>query len=271
MGASAGQTSSPSETSGTSGTSKKEEDRAARRPGGARPGPAPLLTAWRRQRRRSRPLLFGVAGLLALGLPTPAASDWLVLEPGGEGAVAFTLGATLHEVEGTLGPVGGRIRFDPRGGEAGGTLVVDTRSARTGNGTRDRKMHEEVLASETHPEARYRVQRLEVLERSEDRARVRLAGELALREARRPLAFEATVRRAEAPDDPDAPGQPVVIEAAFPLRYVDWGLPDVSNFVLRVDDTVQVRLDLRGRWIQGDEAPEPPVAAATPPAPGEAP
>ena len=76
--------------------------------------------------------------LLALALSlveSPAATtSWaLTLDPGTT-EIRFTVGSTLHLVEGTARLVRGEIRFDPATGDADGEVVVDASSLESGNG-----------------------------------------------------------------------------------------------------------------------------------------
>ncbi|MGH0033628.1 MAG: YceI family protein [Myxococcota bacterium] len=202
-------------------------------------------------------------GLVASG----ATADRLVLEPRSE-AVRFTLGATLHEVEGTLDITSGEVVFPEGGGECSGEIVLDARSARTGNARRDEQMHAVALESGRHRRIVFRPRRLAVEERLESAARVRVEGLLELHGVSRGI--EMSVRVALDPATPASservPGRPVIVELELPVRYVDWGVADVSNFLLRVDDTVHVSVRALGRWLPeagltktpSPEAPTPP-------------
>src|SRR6516164_7683223 len=68
-------------------------------------------------------------------------------------AIQFTLGAILHTVHGTFRLKSGTIHFDPTSGKASGQIMVDLRSGNTGEGTRDRQMHANVLESDRFPDA----------------------------------------------------------------------------------------------------------------------
>src|ERR1700719_2492449 len=67
--------------------------------------------------------------------------------------VQFTLGALLHTVNGSFKVKGGTVRFDPASGLASGQIEVDVKTGETGDGARDRQMHESVLESNRFPEA----------------------------------------------------------------------------------------------------------------------
>jgi len=177
---------------------------------------------------------------LALFAPAPsagAAPQRLTLDPDGT-AISFTLGATLHSVEGELRLSGGEIRFDPDTGAAAGELVVDATSARTGMGSRDRNMHRDVLESERYPRIVFRAARLRVVRREARSAEIELAGVLDMHGQQRPLVLPARLA---------AMGDRVAIETSFRVPYLDWGMQDQSTLILRVDRYVDVTVRAEGR------------------------
>jgi polyisoprenoid-binding protein YceI len=184
-----------------------------------------------------------IAGLLllALGLPVPARAgeQQLVLDPKAT-KVAFTLAATLHTVEGRVPLSKGTIRFDTATGVASGEIVLDARGAGTGNSLRDDNMHVEVLESEHFPRIVFQPTRLEVVERSATSADVKLHGELQMHGVSRPLVVSAHLEKVGAGDER------IAITAHVPVRYIDWGMKNISNFVLRVADQVDVQVAAEG-------------------------
>jgi polyisoprenoid-binding protein YceI len=191
--------------------------------------------------------IWCAAAMLSLALlpsTATAADDVLTLhlDPAAS-SLAFVLDATLHKVDGRLGPASGRIAFDPATGAASGEIVIDLTGAETGNGRRDHKMHEKVLETGRHPVAVYRVSRINVLgplrQGSND---VRLLGVLDLRGA----SHEVDVVAKAVLD-----GDRVTARGRLDVPYVDWGLHDPSFFVLRVAKQVQVDLVVAGR-LEGE-------------------
>ena len=166
----------------------------------------------------------------------PAESCRLVLDAQ-RTQIDFSLGATLHTVDGTAALERGEIAFDDVGGVASGRIVIDASSAETGIESRDRKMHEEVLQSEAHPEIVFVTSAIEVLSREGDQAEVRLEGQLQLLGGLHLLAIPMRLR---------AEGHLLHIEAEFTIPYVEWGLRDVSRFPLRVAKVVEVRIHAVG-------------------------
>ena len=174
---------------------------------------------------------------LLLSTSVHAGEQQLLLQPATT-QVKFTLGATLHTVEGTIRLDHARLRFDPDSGAASGELVLDAKSAQTGNERRDANMQRDVLESGRFPYVTFRPEKLEVVRREEQSAEIRLAGSLELHGETRPFAIPAKLART---------GDGVSISAAFRIPYVDWNVHDPSNFVLRVDRFVDVTVEARGK------------------------
>ncbi len=180
------------------------------------------------------------------------------LDPGGS-RIEFTLGATMHTVEGTFAPPSGSVRFDPASGSASGRIVVDARSAGTGNRSRDRRMHEEILESDRYPEIVLTLTHVEGTPAPRGESDLTLRGTMDIHGGTHDIRIPAHVRV----DGPDVSGT-----ARFDVPYVDWGMKDPSVFVLRVEKHVHVTVTFSGSFEQG-EAPgdrdAEPRRTATPP------
>jgi polyisoprenoid-binding protein YceI len=177
--------------------------------------------------------------LLALAVPaaTLDAAGWgLRLDPATT-RVGFTLQATLHKVEGTIPLKEGVITFDAAGGAASGRLVLDATGVRTGNESRDRKMHTEVLESARFQEIVFIVQRVELQVDASGKGTVTLLGTLSIHGSEHPLTIQARVRRE---------GERAFAEGDFTVPYVAWGMADPSVFLLRVAKQVQVHFATSG-------------------------
>src|SRR5258708_22504218 len=113
-------------------------------------------------------LLIGgpAAGVVVAALPRPAAPQAaagetvLVLDPD-QSKVHWTLGTTLHAVHGTFAFKSGTLQFDSATGKASGEIAVYATSGDSGNDSRDRKMHKEVLESARYPDVVFRPDRVE--------------------------------------------------------------------------------------------------------------
>src|ERR1700682_6157844 len=83
--------------------------------------------------------LFAVLAAFLLA-PTGRAQEIAVQLDPIQTKIEFTLGSTLHTVEGTFKLKSGTIRLDPSTGKMGGSIVVDATRGGSGNGGRDHKM-----------------------------------------------------------------------------------------------------------------------------------
>jgi polyisoprenoid-binding protein YceI len=177
--------------------------------------------------------------LLALGVagPLPAEPLRLVLDPAAT-RIRFDVDSTLHRVRGTARLEAGEFRFDRGGGHASGRVVIDARSLETGNGLRDGVLHEDVLESERFPRIVFLPEDVEVLRIEDREADVRVSGRIDIHGSRHPLTIPGRVR---------VDGERLELEARFQVPYVAWGMRDPGNFLLRVDDVVNVEVEAVGR------------------------
>lgn len=188
--------------------------------------------------RNSRsPFALLAAGFLAALLAAlPAAAETLSLDPA-KSRLTFLLGATGHDVEGRLALRQGSVTFDRATGEAGGEILLDAAATTTGNESRDKKMHQEVLVSAKFPAIVFRPQKLEGQLAPAGKSRITLRGEISLLGVAHPLALPAEV---------EITGSHVHALTAFKIPFVAWGLEDPSVFVLKVDKEVAVNLEIEG-------------------------
>ena len=189
--------------------------------------------------------------LSALWLPVASAAETVHLElKPATTRIEFELGATLHTVRGRFELDRAELALDLETGALTGRVVVDARSGDTGNGTRDANMHEQVLESERHPEIVLLPERIVISEREEDRLAGELVGAIEIHGGRQGLRFPLEAVRT-------GPGRGRV-SGAFDVPYVAWGMRDLSNFVLRVDDTLRVTFTAEGALRFDDPAPPRP-------------
>jgi polyisoprenoid-binding protein YceI len=104
-------------------------------------------------------------------------------------------------------------------------------------------MHEEVLESARFPEIAFRPERIDVKTLAPPRAELTLLGRIEIHGTSHPLAIPADVV-ATAPDR-------LHVRARFSIPYASWGMKDVGNLLLRVDDAVLVEIDAEGVLAEG--------------------
>lgn len=179
-----------------------------------------------------RSFLFLPACALALISPLAAQDLSLEMDPA-KSKVEFTLGDILHTVRGTFQLKRGAIRFDPSSGKCSGEVLVDARSGASGNGTRDRKMHKEILESQRFPDIVFRPDRAEGKLAPQGISQMQVHGAFAIHGAEHELTAPVEVR---------VSGGQYAITARFSVPYQKWGMKNPSTFFLRVNDKVDITL-----------------------------
>ena len=151
--------------------------------------------------------------------------------------VNFTLGDVLHTVHGAFGLKSGTVHFDPDSNAISGSIVVDATSGDSGNSSRDRKMHKDVLNSSSYAEVTFRPDRVEGKVLRQGSSSVQVHGMFGIHGSEHEIVVPAQVELA--PDH-------WMLNVHFDLPYVKWGLRDPSTFVLRVEKTVAIDVRASG-------------------------
>ncbi|MDY7094575.1 MAG: YceI family protein [Acidobacteriota bacterium] len=190
-------------------------------------------------------LLTALTVTLCLAAPTAEAKEVLTFEPEST-EITFQLGATGHDVEGTLYLREGELVLDPESGEAAGRLVLDALRTETGNGSRDKTMHKKVLESDRHPLITFDAESFEGALDAGGESEIQLHGVVRL--LGQPHAVTLPTRIT-------VDGDRFQGSTSFPVPYVQWGLHDPSLFVLRVAKEVQVDVAAQGSAAHVSEQP----------------
>jgi polyisoprenoid-binding protein YceI len=174
---------------------------------------------------------------LVASLPLAAAENSIELDPA-RTLITFKLGDVLHTVHGTFKLKRGAVKFDSATGSASGEIVVDVLSGNSGNGGRDKRMHKEILESARYPDAVFTPDHVsgELAPRGE--SQLDLHGNFQIHGAGHELTlhFRAEVKNGE-----------VAGSTGFVIPYVQWGMKNPSNFLLRVSDKVEMSIQAAGR------------------------
>ena len=170
-------------------------------------------------------------------LTLAAAERTIELDPA-RTIITFTLGDVLHTVHGTFKLKRGLITFDSSTGNASGEIVVDVASGNSGGGTRDKRMHKEILESARYPEAVFTADRVrgDLAPRGASELDVHGAFQIHGASHEMTLHFRAEVNGAE-----------VASSTGFTIPYVQWGMKNPSNFLLKVSDKVEMNIKAVGR------------------------
>ena len=151
--------------------------------------------------------------------------------------VKISLGASLHTVHGTFQLKSGTLQLDTASGKVSGAIAVDAKSGETGNGSRDRKMHKDVLESERYSEILFRPDRLEGTVAARGKCAVKVHGTFSIHGADHEIMVPA-----EADIGADHWGA----HAQFTIPYEKWGIKNPSNLFLHVSDSVEIDITAEG-------------------------
>ena len=179
---------------------------------------------------------IGIVCAITFSAPVQAQSITLNLDPA-RSQITFTLGATLHTVDGSFKLKSGAIQFNPANGEASGDVVVDATSGESGNNSRDQKMHRSVLESQNYPEIIFVPERVQGPVSLSGESRVQIQGLLKLHGSQHEITIPADIQITDAQ---------LTANLHFAIPYVEWGLKDPSTFVLRVEKKVDITIRVAG-------------------------
>jgi len=204
--------------------------------------PAVHLTLMKRMFRSIT--LFALVTALTQGLaaepPSSARELLLQLDPAKSGADIVLVG-NLHTVEGSFALKHGSIRFNPTTGKAGGEIVFDATSGKTGNSSRDNKMHKDVIQSQRYPEIVFHPDHADGILSASGDSTLQVHGMFGIHGAEHEVTFPVQVNLA---------GNVWTAKASFQVPYVKWGMKNPSVLFLRVGDTVQVKFYAAGDTAQ---------------------
>lgn len=180
---------------------------------------------------------LGLAALLMAGAgPASAQNVVLQLDPA-KTSVKMNLGAALHSVHGTFQLKKGTLQFDPASGRISGAIVVDASSGDTGNSTRDRKMHKDVLESERYPDITFHADRIEGTVAGQGKSSVKVHGMFSVHGANHDITVPAEV---------DMASDHWTANLHFTIPYEKWGMKNPSNLFLHVSDAVEIEIGAAG-------------------------
>ncbi len=195
-------------------------------------------------RQRSVPFILAVfAGLATLILaPASRAQESIVQLDPAQAKIEFSLSGNMHTVHGKFALKSSTIRFDPSNGKISGAIVVDATSGDSGNNSRDKKMHREILESAKFPEIVFTPMQMMGMVAADGASKVEVSGRFRLHGQDHDVTL---------PIDVQADGRSLQITTHIEIPYVQWGMKNPSNFLLRVNDKVTVDIQATGRVQSG--------------------
>jgi polyisoprenoid-binding protein YceI len=169
--------------------------------------------------------------------PAPPASSplSLTLDPA-QSKVHWTLPTTLHTVHGSFAVTRGAMKFDPTSGKASGEIVVDAKSGKSGNNSRDARMHKEVLETAKYPDVVFRPTQVEGVVGASGPCDIKVHGTFSVHGAD---------HEAVASVHAELAGETWKGTGKFDVPYVQWGMKDPS-LLLKVKHVVSVEIEMSG-------------------------
>ncbi len=152
--------------------------------------------------------------------------------------VHWTLGDVLHTVSGTFQVKKGEVWFDTGSSRAGGLLVIDATSGESGSGARDSRMHKNVLESARYPEITFVPDRVEGKVEAAGDSEVQLHGMFTIHGGTHEVSMKVKSHIEQ---------QKLTATISFTVPYVQWGMKDPSNFLLKVKNSVAIEIEAAAR------------------------
>jgi polyisoprenoid-binding protein YceI len=152
-------------------------------------------------------------------------------------SVNFTLGDVLHTVHGSFNVKSGNVHFEPASNKISGDILVDAASGHSGSDGRDKKMYSEVLESARYPEIAFRPDRIEGRVADLGASTILVHGMFSIHGAEHEMTIPVQVKMGQG-------WWTAVLN--FEVPYVKWGMKNPSTFLLRVDQSVDIKIQASG-------------------------
>lgn len=186
-------------------------------------------------------LLSQATPLCAQTTPSSISEIVLTLDPA-QSNLHWQVDSTLHMVHGTFALKSGTVRLNAETGDASGEITVSAPSGESGNSSRDKRMHKEILETAKYPDVIFHPHHFEgkIFEGKVKGTGIsdgKLSGVLSIHGADHDVTalVHAELR-----------GGQWTGTSTFNVPYVKWGIKDPSNFVLKVKPVVSVELEMSG-------------------------
>jgi polyisoprenoid-binding protein YceI len=177
-----------------------------------------------------------LAGALCLG-PSAFSQQMSVDFDPAATRITWSLVGNVHTSHGTFQLKEGHIRVDPANGNASGELIVEADTGESGNSARDKRMKKEILETDKYPEIRFKVKKLEGALSANAVSNLRVLGQFSIHGASHEISIPLTVT---------IRGAEFSGSGKFVIPFIDWGMRNPSNFLFKVDKTVEVQVEAAG-------------------------
>jgi polyisoprenoid-binding protein YceI len=155
-------------------------------------------------------------------------------------SIKFTLGDIFHTVHGSFQLKCGEANYDLTTQIVHGQVVADATSGESGNHTRDRRMHKEILETAKYPEIIFRPDRVEGTVSASGNSTLQVHGVFTIHGSDHELIMPVRVQ--VFPDH-------WVADTHFNIPYVKWGIKNPSTLLLRVSESVEIDVHATGTQL----------------------
>jgi polyisoprenoid-binding protein YceI len=152
--------------------------------------------------------------------------------------INWKLAGNVHTVHGTFQLKQGHLAIDRATGAISGDLVVDAKSGQSENNSRDKRMHKDILESDRFPEIRFTPEKVVGAVNASGHSSVRVSGTFLIHGGTHEVIIPMEVSFSQGT---------VSVSGKFSIPYVEWGMKDPSNFVFKVDKSVDVEVMTAGK------------------------
>ncbi|MBV9887140.1 MAG: YceI family protein [Acidobacteria bacterium] len=199
----------------------------------------------------SRRSIVAVLGIAALSTVWPtvvvpaqtqessvAAQEITIEIDAAKSKVHYTVESTVHTVHGTFAlKDGSKLHLDSATGKAGGEVAVYATSGESGNKSRDERMHKEILETPKYPDFVFRPNQVEGKVNPQGASDIKLHGVMSIHGGEHEIVAQVHEEFA---------GGQCKGTAKFDVPYIEWGIKDPSNWLLKVKPVVHVEVEIAG-------------------------
>lgn len=152
--------------------------------------------------------------------------------------VKMTLNTTHEVVNGTFHIQSGSIEFDRTAAKISGSVVVSAASGATGNGSRDKKMHKEILKVDQYATVSFVPKSYTGTIATSGDSTIEVSGVFTLLDTPHDLTVPMQIH---------IDGSKANANAHFNIPYIQWGLKDPSFMFWKAEHNVSIDLNLSGQ------------------------
>lgn len=157
--------------------------------------------------------------------------------------IVFVLSDVLHTVHGTFQLRYAHISFDPASGAIAGSITVDAASGSSGSAARDKRMTRDILQAQRYPEIRFTPSKLAGSISTSGTSNLQITGSFLI---------HGQVHEITIPMQIQMSRQEFTAAGKFIVPYVEWGMKNPSNFLLKVSDKVEIDILAVGSTAPAD-------------------